>query len=570
MSDTSFADSAYYTPATLQRKRALAEAMLQSGMQTTPISSPWQGLARLAQAGIGAWQTSQLDAQERAQAKSDAALMSQLFGGQPATASPAPTAPASASIGIGAPASSGYAANVAQAESGSNPSATNPRSTATGSGQFIDSTWLDLMGKYHPEMVKGKTPAEVLALRTDPALSNEMIGDYAKENAPKLAAAGIQPTESNLYVAHVFGPGGAAALIRAPQGASAASIVGPDVMKANPWIGNRSAQDVVALVGGKVEQPTATAAPAGNMLSPSGVEAAPKAQLAIAARLSMSGDPRKAALGNAIISKAITANSNLPPELQEYGFYQRQAIQSGQQPMSYSDWDLQRRGAAASRTNINMGENKLKGALGEGIGKEILAGHQAAQEAVQSIQANNQARKLLDSGVVTGFGANIKLAFGKALQQAGINVADDPIANTEAFVAQRAQETGRIIKQFGSGTGLSDADRQYATRAAAGDVTLNESSIRKILDLNERASRFLIERNNANVGKLKPGIVDYDLSVQAPEAYAPAKASEKVAAPTAAESGGQPQYKEGQTATNPQTGEKMVFRNGNWVKANGQ
>lgn len=534
MSDTSFADSAHYTPATLQRKRALAEAMLQSGMQTTPISSPWQGLARLAQAGVGAWQTSQLDAQERAQAKSDAALMSQLFGGQPAaTASPAPIIAVPSSTSAGSVASPGYIANVAQAESGGNPTATNPRSTATGSGQFIDSTWLDLMGKYHPEMVKGKTPAEILAMRTNSDLSNEMIGDYAKENAPKLAAAGIQPTESNLYVAHVFGPGGAAALIKAPQGASAASIVGPDVMKANPWIGNRSAQDVVSLVGGKVEQPAAAAAPAGNMLSPSGVEAAPKAQLAIAARLSMSGDPRKAALGNAIISKAITANSNLPPELQEYGFYQRQAIQSGQQPMSYSDWDLQRRGAAASRTNINMGENKLRGALGEGIGKEILSGHQAAQEAVQSIQANNQARKLLDSGVVTGFGANIKLAFGKALQQAGINVADDPIANTEAFVAQRAQETGRIIKQFGSGTGLSDADRQYAMRAVAGDVTLNESSIRKILDLNERASRFLIDRNNTNVGKLKPGTVDYDLSIQAPEPYAPAKTSEKVASPTA-------------------------------------
>ncbi|TAT86542.1 hypothetical protein ELI20_04980 [Rhizobium ruizarguesonis] len=48
-----------------QRKR-LAYAMLQQGMDASPVQSPWQGAARLAQALMGGLEIRQADQQQRA------------------------------------------------------------------------------------------------------------------------------------------------------------------------------------------------------------------------------------------------------------------------------------------------------------------------------------------------------------------------------------------------------------------------------------------------------------------------------------------------------------------------
>ena len=56
-----------------------------------------------------------------------------------------------------------------------------------------------------------------------------------------------------------------------------------------------------------------------------------------------------------------------------------------------------------------------------------------------------------------------------------------------------------IIKAFGAGTGLSDADREYALKAAAGDITMTEESLRRIIYLNEIASRTLILKHNDQI-----------------------------------------------------------------------
>ncbi|HUQ36671.1 MAG TPA: hypothetical protein VM144_09885 [Aestuariivirga sp.] len=42
-------------PGSVKRRRKMAEAMLESGMSTSPIASPWQGIARLAQAAVGGY-----------------------------------------------------------------------------------------------------------------------------------------------------------------------------------------------------------------------------------------------------------------------------------------------------------------------------------------------------------------------------------------------------------------------------------------------------------------------------------------------------------------------------------
>ncbi len=52
------------TPKSIERKRKMAEAMLSSGIETSPIASPWQGAARIAQALVGGLASRKADKQE--------------------------------------------------------------------------------------------------------------------------------------------------------------------------------------------------------------------------------------------------------------------------------------------------------------------------------------------------------------------------------------------------------------------------------------------------------------------------------------------------------------------------
>jgi hypothetical protein len=156
----------------------------------------------------------------------------------------------------------GYATSVTGIENATgNPNAKNPNSSATGDGQFISATWLDLMKRNRPDLVQGKSDADILALRADPKLSREMIDVYGMENTDYLKAGGIQNVgDAERYAAHFFGPTGAVKVLKADPNASFASILPPEVIKANPHltkltVGQWRDQNAAKFGGG--EQPPA-------------------------------------------------------------------------------------------------------------------------------------------------------------------------------------------------------------------------------------------------------------------------------------------------------------------------
>jgi len=147
------------------------------------------------------------------------------------------------------------------AESGGNPNAVNPRSSATGAGQFLSATWLDTIRAARPDLAQGKTDEELLALRNDPQLSREMTEAYAGQNSAYLAKNGLPVTDGNTYLAHFAGPGGAVKVLQADPNAPVGDILGPAVVKANPFLARMTAADLQAWaarkVGGNAPQPQA-------------------------------------------------------------------------------------------------------------------------------------------------------------------------------------------------------------------------------------------------------------------------------------------------------------------------
>lgn len=156
------------------------------------------------------------------------------------------------------------------AESGGNPNAANPNSSASGLGQFLDSTWLSTLAKHRPDLTANLSQPQLLALKSNPQLSREMTEAYATDNAQVLQRAGLPVNSGSLYLAHFAGPGGAVSLLNADPNASAASILGPAVVKANPFLARMTAGDLAKWatnrVGGAV--PAQGSAPTGGTPAP--------------------------------------------------------------------------------------------------------------------------------------------------------------------------------------------------------------------------------------------------------------------------------------------------------------
>jgi hypothetical protein len=128
-----------------------------------------------------------------------------------------------------------YLLATAQVESGLNPQAGAPTSSARGLFQFVEQTWLGTIKKSGAALGYGQyaaaitqTPSghyevrdtamrnAILRLRNDPTANAVMAGAFTQANAALLSERlGRSPSEGELYIAHFLGAGGAARLISA-------------------------------------------------------------------------------------------------------------------------------------------------------------------------------------------------------------------------------------------------------------------------------------------------------------------------------------------------------------------
>lgn len=160
-------------------------------------------------------------------------------------------------------------------ESGGNPNARNPNSSASGLGQFIDSTFLATFKAARPDLAAGKSDEEILALKTDPQISREMTEAYANQNQAILSKAGVPVTPGSTYLAHFAGPGGAVKVLQSDPNAPVESVLGAAAVQANPFLRGMTVQGLQAWadkkMGGSAPQqapaPTSPAAPPSGLLS---------------------------------------------------------------------------------------------------------------------------------------------------------------------------------------------------------------------------------------------------------------------------------------------------------------
>lgn len=303
------------TPDEAKRRREIAMAMIQQGTANRPIQHWAQGAANVAQALMGAYDMRQTDKQEAAAREASNAehgkMMSLLGGGQAAPAPP-PQDGVSASPDMlrmieeqnaqaGLP--PGYLTRTAQIESGMNPSAKNPNSSATGLFQFIDSTRKQY-GGFDP---------------MDPAASTQAAARLASDNRAALVKAlGREPNAGELYLAHQQGAGGASKLLANPN-ARAVDLLGANAVRLNGGDENMTAEQFASKWTGKFGDGASPAAPQAAPVTPVQQVAQANPQLLQAAVARMNdpyASPGSRAVAQALVQRLVTQETKDPLDIE--------------------------------------------------------------------------------------------------------------------------------------------------------------------------------------------------------------------------------------------------------------
>ena len=169
------------------------------------------------------------------------------------------------------------------AESGGRLDAKNPRSTALGPFQFIESTFLFVVNKYFPSEVASLTREQVLALRTDMAFSRRAAGAYSNHLISALNNEGLPETTVNVRLAFLVGPDAAVRLLKAPPDLPLTSVLSAEAIAANPYMSGATIANLVRKAAADMSGTEPTAAEAALMREAAAAAAALKREAATAA-----------------------------------------------------------------------------------------------------------------------------------------------------------------------------------------------------------------------------------------------------------------------------------------------
>jgi hypothetical protein len=193
--------------------------------------------------------------------------------------------------------------------------------------------------------------------------------------------------------------------------------------------------------------------------------------------------------------------------------------------------DLKRAGAQ----NIDLG-----GGSNKQVFETMEKSHSSAAAAASGLNGIREAKKALNAGGIFGFGADQRLAFAKL--GSIIFGPDAAVENTETFRSAMAPQVAAMLKATVGSVQVSNADREFAEKAAAGSITLDEKSIKRLVGVMERMGNEAVRIHKKKMDAVYPDKPEFAreralFAVDVEEGAAPA-------APAAPEQSGDGGWKE--------------------------
>ena len=160
---------------------------------------------------------------------------------------------------------------------------------------------------------------------------------------------------------------------------------------------------------------------------------------------------------------------------------------------------------APNRQQVENIANYTSELLAEAGVKHFQELHESTSQTIATLNNIEEVLPLTDE-MITGAAAQPELFVrrirSELSESLGIDSTDPALQNTEAYIALAAPRVAEIIKNFGAGTGLSDADREFANKAAAGDIAMTAASLQRILKILKKAGENKIALYNKTVKEM--------------------------------------------------------------------
>jgi hypothetical protein len=120
----------------------------------------------------------------------------------------------------------------------------NSLSSASGYGQFLRDTWLDVFRRAYPRLALILTGEQILALREVKPLAEQLTDRFAQDNAVALRQLGLPASDATLSLAHAVGAGGAISVLTSAPGRPLRELLSPQAIAANPAFGSMTAEQL--------------------------------------------------------------------------------------------------------------------------------------------------------------------------------------------------------------------------------------------------------------------------------------------------------------------------------------
>lgn len=142
-------------------------------------------------------------------------------------------------------------------------------------------------------------------------------------------------------------------------------------------------------------------------------------------------------------------------------------------------------------TSQQVGAEKMAEANVEGFIKL----HEKAMNARDQIAILDRQTARLEGGMPTGLGASLELNLRRIGEFIGLPY-DPKVTSAENYIAEASKIVAEQIKDFGAGTGLSDADREYAKIGAGADITQQQEALLNLLKIRRGAMAETVKLYN--------------------------------------------------------------------------
>jgi hypothetical protein len=176
------------------------------------------------------------------------------------------------------------------------------------------------------------------------------------------------------------------------------------------------------------------------------------------------------------------------------------------------------RKAPQAQEIIDNTNKEQKQALAKANVDNFIKMGEKARSAVRTLDTIDRQLARVEGGIPTGIAANLEVTLRQIGQAIGMPY-DPKLVDSQNYMQEVAELVKQEIKAFGSGTSITDADREYTQNMVGGDARVQAEALIKLLNIRRRGMVQTIEDyntirkgySNANLESVLVGFPEYGI-----------------------------------------------------------